>query len=71
MAEAEAEKYVLGPVRSLECLQSRSPHLFKPFRSFFSHPSTQNGEKRLKGVELSFAVITGTIAFSLGKKVLV
>ena len=29
----------------------------------------QNGEKRLKGVQLAFPILTGTIAFSLGKKV--
>ncbi|KAG7674037.1 hypothetical protein Ndes2526B_g02481 [Nannochloris sp. 'desiccata'] len=40
MAEAEAEKYSIGP----------------------------SGEKRLKGVQFSFPIITGTLAFSLGKK---
>jgi hypothetical protein len=30
---------------------------------------SQSGEKRLKGVQFSFPVITGTLAFSLGKKV--
>jgi hypothetical protein len=34
-----------------------------------NHAYTQGGEKRLKGVQFAFSVVTGTIAFSLGKKV--
>jgi len=29
----------------------------------------QNGEKRMKGVQLAIPVVTGTVAISLGKKV--
>jgi hypothetical protein len=34
-----------------------------------SHPGTpQNGEKRLKGVSISYPIVLGTVAVSLGKK---
>jgi hypothetical protein len=36
---------------------------------FYPFKNSQNGEKRLKGVQFALPVVTGTIAFSLGKKV--